>query len=259
MSEMNHELIEQYLDGELTGEALLAFEKEMQASAELSNEVRLHKIVRDDMMQSIQGRRKEHALAETLDDLGRSHFKKKPAKIVGIDRRWWYAAAAIAASVAIFLIIKPFSSQPFNNEKLFTEYVRDEESLPEAQRGNNNNDSALIEATRLYNKKAYDSALPLLRFITSQKPGETQLVFAKGRAFLQTGIYDSALMIFDNISTGTSVFKNQALWSKALVLLKQNKLNECYDVLTGIPRDSDKYTEAQKLMKKISREIKKNK
>jgi hypothetical protein len=59
-------------------------------------------------------------------------------------------------------------------------------------------------------------------------------------------------MIFDEIAGGLTVFKNEAVWYKALSLLKQNKLEECYQVLDGLPAEASRYKEAKELMKKIN-------
>lgn len=248
MSELNQEIIEQYLDGELTGEALLAFEQEMQANPQLSKEVSLHRTIRDEMRQSILHRQEEQEVSRALQELGQQYFKKEPGKVIS-TRRWWYIAAA-AAVVLLFLLIRPLFTRSFDNEKLFALYIQDVQGLPEAQRGSDN-DSLLITAARLYNHKEYANALPLLQAITARQSAGTEFRLAAGVCYLQTGSYDTAAKIFDTIAAGATVFKNRALWYKSLVLLKQNRLEECYAVLATLPADADNYKEAQKLMKKI--------
>ena len=48
-----------------------------------------------------------------------------------------------------------------------------------------------------------------------------------------------------------SVFKNKAIWYKALTYLKQDKREECYKILVTRPVDADNFKEAKELMKKI--------
>jgi len=249
MSELNQEIIEQYLDGELKGEALLAFEQEMQANPELLKEVELHRTIHSEMIQSLQQREEEMEITQTLQELGHDYFKKKPAKLVTI-RRWWYTAAAAAAAVLLFLVIRPLFTRPFDKDKLFARYIQDVQGLPEAQRGADN-DSLRVAAARLYNREKYAEALPLLGAVIAEQPGAVEFRLATGVSYLQTGKYDSAMVLFDIIAAGTTVFKEKAVWYKALILLKQNKLDDCYIVLASLPPDADNYKEAQKLMKDI--------
>jgi tetratricopeptide (TPR) repeat protein len=247
MSEINYEIISQYVDGQLTGEALLAFEKEMQANAELANEVALYKTINEELAQQVNNEKEEQALTNNLKGLSEKHFKKEQAKVKGINR-WWYAAAAAAA--IIIIVVRPFSPEPFNNEKLFAYYMKDAERLPAVQRGNND-DTLLLKAANFYNNKDYPNALPLLQNILTRKPDETELHLAAGICYLQTGQYDSASKVFDQIAGGSTVFNTQATWYKALVFLKQNKIDECYHLLATLSKDADKYEAAQQLMKKI--------
>lgn len=251
MSEINYEIIQQYINGELSGEALLAFEKEMQVNPELVKEVALYKMIEGEMTLHLQQQVDQQNLSTTLKDLSHQYFKKKEAKVKSINH-WWYAAASVAAAAAIlFFIFRPFSSGAFNSEKLFAYYVKEVEPLSSAERGNKA-DTLVTRAVSLYNKKDYQHAMPLLQSISVKQPGDVQLLMATGICYLQTGQYDSSINLFDKISTGTTVFKNDAVWYKALVFLKQNKPEDCYTVLLTLSNDADKYKEAQELMKKIA-------
>lgn len=249
MSEINYEIISQYVDGELSGEALFAFEKEMQANAELVKEVALYKTINEELSQQVKNEKEEQALTNNLKGLSENHFKKDQAKVKSINR-WWYAAAAAAAAAILITVIRPFPSEPFNSEKLFAYYIKDIEELPAGQRGNND-DTVLIKAVNFYNNKDYPNALPLLQNILTGKPDETELQLAAGICYLQKGQYDSASNVFDRIAGGSTVFNIQATWYKALVFLKQNKIDECYHLLAALPNDADRYKSAQQLMKKI--------
>ena len=249
MSEINYEIINQYLEGELSGEALLAFEKEMKANPVLAEEVTLYKKINEEMHLQAQQDKEEQALTGNLKKLNEQYFKKPAGKVRSINR-WWYAGVAAAAAAVLFFVIRPFSGSSFNNEKLYTYYIKNVETLPGGERGNPD-DSLLVKAADLYNQKDYAKALPLLRDILTRKPDETQVKLASGFSYLQTGHFDSASGVFDEIASGTTVFKNEAVWYKALAALKQNKLDECYRLLESLPAEASRYKEAKELMKKI--------
>lgn len=248
MSEINYERINDYLDGQLSGEDLLAFEKEMQLNAELAREVALFKTTGNQLSAQLKNLEEKEKLAETLKGFNTTYFKK-PEVIVRSFGRWWYAAA-VAAAIILFFIIRPFQHQALSNEALFTAYNKNVEELPGAERGSQN-DTVLQRATALYNKKDYASVLPLLQNVLAAKPGEIQLYLATGICYLQTGKYDSAINVFDTIANGNTVFKTEAIWYRALALLKQNKLADCRNALQSIPRGGYQFEEAAALLKEI--------
>lgn len=248
MSEINYERINDYLDGQLSGEDLLAFEKEMQANAELAREVALFKTTGNQLSAQLKNLEEKEELTETLKGLNTTYFKK-PEVVVRSFSRWWYAAG-VAAAIILFFIIKPLQHQSLSNEALFIAYSKNVEELPGAERGNKD-DTMLQRATSVYNKKDYASALPLLQNVLAGKPEEIQLYLAMGICYLQTGKYDSAINVFDTIANGNTVFKTEAIWYKALVFLKQNKLADCRSALQSIPPGGYQFKEAAALLKEI--------
>lgn len=249
MSEVNYEIISQYLDGELTGEALAAFEKQMQEDAELAAEVNIYRTIESDQLFATKNKAEKEKLAASLEELNKDYFKKTEAKVIGINR-WWYAAAAVAAVVVFMLVLLPFGKETFDNEKLFAYYAKDIEPLSAGERGAND-DSILLQAANFFNRKDYERSLPLLKNVLIRKPNETDIAIATGICYLQTNQPDSAIKIFDQVANGNTVYKSQAIWYKALTLLKENKPEDSYRVLESLPAEADNINEAKELMKKI--------
>jgi predicted Zn-dependent protease len=250
MSEINYEIINQYLEGELSGEALLSFEQELKTNPELVKELALYKMINEDMSEHSRQEQEEQDLTGNLKKLNEKYFNEPSGKVIRFSR-WWYAGIAAAAAAVLFFVIRPFAGPEFNNQKLYAYYMNDIESLSGGQRGNPA-DSLLVKAADFYNQKDYTKALPLLKDILTSKPDETQLKLAAGICYLQTGRFDSATAVFDEIANGTSVFNNEAVWYKALAALNQNRLDECYRILEKLPAEASSYKEAKKLMKKIN-------
>jgi tetratricopeptide (TPR) repeat protein len=254
MNEFNYDIISQYLAGELVGEELIAFEKKLQTNTALANEVQLYKTIETELYDSLKNKLEKENLTATLTTLGNAHFKKNEAKVVAINKRWWYAAAAVAAAVILFFILMPnkTKTEPFNNETLFAGYVaKSVDELSFGQRGKN--DSLLIKAASLYNKKEYATVLPILENEIADNPNETQLILATGVCYMQTGQYNFAINFFDQIANGKTAFASKAQWYKALVLLKQNKLADCKLALQQIPNNADDYASTVELLKKIEK------
>src|SRR5258705_9436236 len=97
------EKIELYLAGELKGEELALFEKQLKDDDQLRQQVDLYKTIESEMKQRTSGSKEEADLKKSLSDLGKKYFARETtAKIIPIHqkRKWLYVAAA-----AVLLII----------------------------------------------------------------------------------------------------------------------------------------------------------
>ena len=253
MSEFNYEIIDRYLAGELTSEELAAFEKQMRADPALANEVKLYKTLGEDIKLVSQPDKTEKELRGNIATLNKEYFKPE-APVIKMKKIWWLGAAAAVAAI-VLLMVKPFTGEKFNNEKLYTYYSEQIDQLSPVQRGSAD-DTELVKAAELYNSKQYEQVVPMLDKLITAHPDDKDLALAKGVSLLQTGNAQSAITIFDEIIKSETVYKNPALWFKGLSFLKIKKLSECRDVLKNLPASADKYKEAQELIKKIEKELK---
>lgn len=251
MNEFNYDIIDQYLRGELEGEALQDFEKQLAENKDLANEVALYKNIDEEMLLHFKNKDNEEGLRSNLQDLNKKHFFDTPKTKVVQFNKWWLAVAAAVIGI-IVLIVNPFaSSTKFNNQTLYAAYTSYVEPLPTTERGNNI-DSLQIEAANLYNQKKYTEALPILLEITGKKQNEKQLLLATGICYLKLEKLEPALSIFNTLSAEQTVFKDKATWYKSLIFLKQNKLTDSYNTLQSIPPSADDYKAAKELMEKIN-------
>lgn len=249
MNQINYEMISRYLEGELSGEELLAFEAAMKNDPALAEEVHLYQSINEEMQAHTQDLKEEQALKHKLHQLNKEHFRTEVPKVRKMNRWWLAAVAAVAAAIVLF-ILRPFSGTSFNNEKVFAAYMKEVEPLPGVVRGNEK-DALLEKATDLYNRKQYKEALPLLREMSTVKPGDTQVKLAAGICLLQTGQYDAANAVFNEIAGGDTIYKEEAIWYKALTALITNKTDECYTLLQSLSAGSSNAEKAKELMKKI--------
>lgn len=251
MNELYKEMIERYLEGDLTAEERIAFEQQLQQDPALAAELALHKKIHAEMQQHTLHEKKQQELNTTITSLNKEFFKQ-PAPVRRI-KRWWYAAAGVAAAVVLLLVWNLFSgTESFDNKKLFAYYAKNPEELPGGERGGAA-DSLRLKAAALYNSQDYRNALPLLRTLTAANPEDKQLQMALAISLMHADLYAEAIRIFERIQTGSSVYMGEATWYKALTLLKQNNLSECYEVLEQIPETNSHYKQAAELMKKITK------
>jgi tetratricopeptide (TPR) repeat protein len=254
MSEFNYEIIDQYLAGELSGENLADFEKQMQANPALANEVRLYKAMGDGIKKMTQQNQSKEDLHRNIEAFNKEYFRPQAAPVVRIKKIWWLGAAAAVAAI-VLLVVRPFALEKFNNEKLFAHYSAKTDELSIIKRGGKD-DTTVIKAAELYNSKQYKEALPLLEKLVTVYPDDKDLIVAKGVSLLKTGNAGAAITIFNEIITVETVYKNTALWYKGLSFLKMNQLAESRNILETLPATADMYKEAQELIKKINKQLK---
>ena len=68
---------------------------------------------------------------------------------------------------------------------------------------------------------------------------------------LEESKYPKAEAVFNELKSGTSVYKEKAKWSLALSKLKQKKYTECKAVLQTISQDYEKYEDVEHLLDEL--------
>ena len=72
-----------------------------------------------------------------------------------------------------------------------------------------------------------------------------------GISLLETNKTTEAEVIFKELQSGNSSYKNKAIWGLALAKLKQKEYNSCKNLLLTIPSDYENYEQVQKLLKEL--------
>lgn len=97
-----------------------------------------------------------------------------------------------------------------------------------------------------FNNKNYQKASETFAKIENLTNPEIQLYYAI--SLIETDDYSKSNILLENISQGISVYKEEAIWYLALSSLKQKKYDESKKYLQQITEDSEKYSQAQKLL-----------
>ncbi len=95
--EQFYNMIEQYLDGSLSGEALEAFEQRLQTEPDFVEEVALHRKLQEEL-----GNAQKRQLRSKLDALRKDFTQKEETKVVPIDsNQKWKIMVSVAASFLV--------------------------------------------------------------------------------------------------------------------------------------------------------------
>jgi predicted Zn-dependent protease len=244
MKEKQYLTFEKYIDQELNKEEKNAFEAKLNSDSELQKEFEIYKSLNSSLDTKFKNEESEIALRKTLNNLGAKFIKQNKAKKQKIISLFNYKSIMIAASIALLISLFIFK----NGKPVYNDFSN-HNALELVVRGENN--STIVKAENAFNSKNYKEALQQLTILSNAYPNDTEIKLYQGISYLELGNYTNAETIFNEISQGNSAFATTAIWYKALSYLKQKKFKECKAILKTIPKGSDKYPQAKKLLKQL--------
>lgn len=241
MNDIDHELIERYISGNMEPAERALFESRMQIEPALREAVQDWMEVTGSLHRSLQ----PDPQREELEKLLQSHrhvFYKAPAKVTPI-RRYMLVAASAAAVIAAVLFWGPW--QP----DLYQQYAVQEMVSP-AERGTTT-DSLLQQAAHHFNHRQYTAAISLLSKVLERDSADAYARYYRGLSYLENDKPAEARPDLEAIFNGESVFKYESAFYIALSYLKEKKKDPCRDWLMKIPTDAQNYDKAQNLLKEL--------
>jgi tetratricopeptide (TPR) repeat protein len=240
MNEERYILFDQYLEGEMTVEEKNSFEKQLSEDPELSSEFETFKEVQLRLKDKFEFEEEREAFKANLTTISDKHFNTNKPKVV-VMRPWFYAAAA---SIIVLFGLFFFD---YNNPT-FEDYDNPEPASF-VERGDTN--ANLKEAQTAFNDGKYKVAIPLFEEILKEnKTPEIQYFY--GIALLEENKYPKAESVFNELRSGTSVYKEKATWNLALSKLKQKKYKACKEILETISQDYENYDDVEKLLDELN-------
>ena len=243
--------IERYLDGLLSNEERLAFEKRLTSDVDLHKEFELEKKLRstlthtktdtkdieDSKIQKYRDALEEgdlKALRKTVLEVN-SDFSSEPKKA----RAVWYFVAA--ASIAALLIIQLFFQQNVSNIELYYDNV-DLQGLPSFTIRNTQNqlESKMIEGEQEFKKGNFQEALNIFNSVPKDTKNNMLLSIYIGVSQIELGLYRQAEDTFDSLLSNEERHDGHiALWYKALLYLKQGDDVKVLEQLKLISQDDN--------------------
>ncbi|MCM4153027.1 hypothetical protein DHD05_15665 [Arenibacter sp. N53] len=241
MNELDLELYDAYLDGALDSKARMDFEARLVNDRSFKASFEAYKETSTYLSEKFSDLDDLTALEHNLETLGKDHFdQKSPGKLK--TEIWKYAAAILLLiSIGGYFLMN-------NNQPQYNDFA----ALPTislVQRGDG--DSLAKKVENAFNNRSYKEATDYLNELIRNNSNNQELLLYRGIAQIETGAYGNAYKDLDEVASGTSVYKNEALWYKALGLLKQKEYDACKMVLVEIPPTADEYNRAQDLLDKL--------
>jgi tetratricopeptide (TPR) repeat protein len=237
MNEQRYLLFDQYLHNEMTAEERNLFENQLATDMKFKSEFETFREVRFQLENKFAAEKDREAFKATLNAVSKEYFKTKTPKAIQF-KPWYFAAAA---SVAVLLGFFFFNQ---NAHPAFEDFNHPEKAYF-TERGNL--DALLKQAETAFNAKDYQTAIPIFETIlTANKTSEIQYFY--GVALLQENQLEKAEAVFTELKSGTSVYKEKALWNLALLKLKQKDYKGSKEILQTISEDYEDYGEVQELL-----------
>ncbi|MCW2118208.1 tetratricopeptide repeat protein [Flavobacterium sp. 7A] len=240
MSEENYILFDQYLQGELSDAEKETFENKLKRDVVMASEFENFNEVNFQLKQKFSIEKQRLAFRQKISKIAYECRKMDEPKVKSL-RPWFYS---VAASVAVLLGVW-FLMQASNLKfKDFNHY----ENAYFVERGDVNANLKL--AQEAFNAKNYQEATVQFEIILKDKSSpEIQLYY--GISLMELDRLKEASVIFETIRSGTSIYKNKASWSLALLQLKQKDYESCEATLKTITEDYEDYDIVQSLIGKL--------
>lgn len=239
MNEEHYILFDQYLTNELSAEERINFEKqlsdnpEMAEAFEIFKELNLHLDAKFGIANDL------NAFKQNVKSISKKNLKTKSSKVVTF-RPWQYlAAASVAIMFGLFL---------FQTTNPSFEDYNEPENAYFTERGDVN--ANLKKAEEEFNKKNYREAIPYFEAVLKDnKSAEIQYFYAI--SLLEDNQIQKAETNLLQLKSGTSIYKDKAVWYLALSKLKQKKYESCKEILLTISDDFEDYDQVESLLQEL--------
>ena len=240
MNEENYILFDLYLQNEMSVDEKNAFESQLAQDDSLAAAFETFKEMQSQLKNKFGITEEREAFKANLKTISEAHFKSSKPKVIQL-KPWYYAvAASVAVLIGVFFVNQ-------NSNPSFEDFNQQEQAYF-TERGNAELDLKQVE--NAFNSKNYKTAISLFETILKQnKTAEIQYFY--GISLLEENQLAKAEIVFNELKSGTSVYKNKATWNLALSKLKQKDYKATKVILLTIPTDYENYDQVEKLLKEL--------
>ena len=252
-------LIEQYLDGALTGAALEAFQRELQTDEALQLTVALHRQGRallgekgipkeDAFLQMLSAQTAKHFAAEAPKEGNKTGLNTQRRRVVALRR---FSIAAMGLLV-LFAGLKWYAARYYQTPAMLARYYAPAPT-PATLSGNV---YKLQDAYAAYRNKQYDVALQGFGAVPAGDPQYAEALLFSGYAYYESGQYARAVAAFEQVvQTGDVRFVHNAEWHRLLAAIAENPNSDrAKAYLKAIQSDASHpfYKEANDMARKLN-------
>ena len=240
MNEEQYIVFDQYLQGDLSPEAQLTFEKDLTENRELAVAFETFQELQGYLTNKFGHEKERNAFKANLQAISQQESVAKRSKVV-LFKPWMYA---VAASVVVVMGLFVFD---FNENPEFEDFNQHENAYF-TERSEVN--ATLKKAESAFNAKDYATAIPIFETLLKEnKTPELQYYYAI--ALLENNDIKQAEVVFETLKSGNSIYVNKATWSLALAKLKLKDYKSCKEILLTIPADYENYDQVQDLLQQL--------
>lgn len=237
-------LIDNYLKGELSEDEEKVFLERLESDIALNKKFQFEKqlfdALNEDSWSFTKERNKEteayknlldsediKALKDTLKSTTTSYNSPNHSNK---GKRFFYYLAA--ASVVVFLGFQFFLNQNVSNQDLYDDYI----GLSDLPSFVSRNDEAntLYQAQRLFEDKKFEEALIVFQSSSGNQEYKGNIFIYQGIAQTELGRYNEAEKTFNSLINSDLLDSNKGYWYKALLYLKQNRVDGAKEILNII-------------------------
>ena len=244
-----NQLINDYLNGDLSREALIAFKKQMFSDPKLAEEVAINKnlfaLHETDVWEDITTLNKdgiayqEYLLSDDAKNIkiaiNNANNKYKRHSITPIKRYRWYGVAA--SLVLLIAFSYTFTSNQNTPENLYADFSNLSELPSLTQRSDA--DKLLSDAEQLFLNKEYLGAVRSLELYNEKYNNKSaNTILYRGICNLELKQYTKAEKLFNELKNSDLLDKNKAYWYLALNSLRQKDVAKTKKILQVIVNNS---------------------
>ncbi len=243
MDEATYILFENYLEGLLSEEERVAFEKRLEENAEFASHFETYREMSNHLSHQFSEGRSD--LKSQLDEIGTAYFEgsqteKKETKVIQF-RPWQYGIAASIALLIGFFVFQNIGGGPedylFSEEISLTVRSDDSETLKQAETS--------------FNEGSYPEAISHFDALLKNDPNNAELQFYKALAHDALKQFDEADNLFNELMNGTSLYKHKAAFYAGIREWNRGNNEKAEVLLKTIPETASEYKDAQRILKKL--------
>lgn len=241
MNEELYILFENYLTNQLSEKEKIDFENQLQNDASIREKFRIYQNWTNYLENKFDS--KTIDFKKNLETISKSNFtenKKSETKIISFKPYYFAIAASIVLVIGTWFMMQ-------NSMPNYNDYNQHEEAYF-TERGDIIKNLKLAQDA--FNTKNYPEAITNFEIVLkSHKRPEIEFYYAV--SLLEVNKFTESEAIFNNLKSGTSIYKDKSTWYLALSNLKQKKYEETKEFLKQIPEDAEDYAKAEKLLDEL--------
>jgi tetratricopeptide (TPR) repeat protein len=239
-------IIEDYLTGQLSEEQRKTVEKRIREDAEFKQKYEFEKQLfdtfnddswnfadkNDPALNSYKATIHSddfQKIKESIAEAGKDH---EPEKLNRKNNRSWilYVAAAV---VIVLIAVQVLLKDSVTNEELYYTYINLDD-LPSFVIRNEAPKHTLAKAENFFEQKNYEASIALFKDILIENEKDSRVYIYLGIAYTESGNYDKATKIFNQLIASDLLDAEKGYWYKALLYLKMNDEKASKSVLETI-------------------------